>query len=144
MVGTDSAIFSFPSFRCRKQMHYSPWPSASLNCCWPQGNHEEGSSTGECKTCPPWSLVWRDLYPGLLLLLASVPTVLSMTISPKATKVRPAILGISSWAGVQLLMLDAARDRFLLRPWLQGEVLLGHCPCYMQVPQISNWGLESQ
>lgn len=65
-------------------------------------------------------------YPGLLLLLASVPTVLSMAISPKATKARPAILGISSWAGVRLLMLDAARDRFLLRPWLQGEVLLGH------------------
>lgn len=42
-------------------------------------------------------------HPGLLLLLAAVPIVLLMTISPNATKVRPAILGISSRAGVRTL-----------------------------------------
>lgn len=35
------------------------------------------------------------------------------------------------------LMLDTERDHFLLRLWLQGEVLLGYCPCCMQAPQMA-------
>lgn len=46
-------------------------------------------------------------HPGLLPLLAAMPTVLSVTISPKDTKVRPAILGISSWAVTRILVVTA-------------------------------------
>lgn len=48
-------------------------------------------------------------------------------------------------ANLWTLILDTARDCFLLRLWWQGEVLPGHCPCYMRVPHMANvhWGFAS-